>query len=239
MERKKYVVIMAAGSGTRMGGDLPKQFMEIGGKAILRRTIEAFVQACPGITVVTVLPEVHVGYWRDYCIKSNFICPQIIVKGGITRFHSVRNALSKVPDGALVAVHDGVRPFVTPELIRKMYDRAAQVPALIPVLPCVDTMKMLKKKKDAEGNPFLDEIPGAHVDRELLYGAQTPQIFHSEILGEAYSQAYDTAFTDDASVVSAHGKKLSFMIGERLNIKITTQEDLVLAKAILEVIGKN
>ena len=114
MERKKYVVIMAAGSGTRMGGDLPKQFMEIGAKAILRRTIEAFVKACPGITVVTVLPEVHMEYWRDYCIKSNFICPQIIVKGGITRFHSVRNALSKVPDGALVAVHDGVRPFVTP-----------------------------------------------------------------------------------------------------------------------------
>ena len=93
MGRKKYVVMMAAGSGTRMGAQLPKQFMEIGGKAILRRTMEVFMEACPDISVITVLPKQYIDYWKDYCYKNNFICPQILVAGGITRFHSVRNAL--------------------------------------------------------------------------------------------------------------------------------------------------
>lgn len=238
MERKKYVVMMAAGSGTRMGSDLPKQFLELGGKAILRRSIETFLKACPGINVVTVLPEMYVGYWRDYCISHNFICPQIIVKGGLTRFHSVRNALSRVPDEAVVAIHDGVRPLVSGELVRSMFEKAGDVPALVPVLPCVDTMKMLEKKRDNDGNTVLCEMAGASVDRELLYCAQTPQIFHSELLRAAYAQAYDTAFTDDASVVSAYGKKLSFMMGERFNIKITAKDDLVLAKAVLDLTAK-
>lgn len=237
MERKKYVVMMAAGSGTRMGSDLPKQFLELGGKAILRRSIETFVQACPGISVITVLPEMYVGYWRDYCISHNFICPQVIVKGGLTRFHSVRNALSRVPDGAVVAIHDGVRPLVSARLVRSMFEKACDVPALVPVIPCVDTMKMLEKRRGNDGNVALGEIAGASVDRESLYCAQTPQIFHSEMLRAAYAQAYDTAFTDDASVVSAYGKELSFMTGERFNIKITAKDDLVLAKAVLDIMA--
>ena len=108
MDRKKYLIVMAAGSGTRMGADMPKQFIEIDGKAILQMTIEKFLEACPGINVVTVLPEAHMSYWRSYCLERNFTCPQILVKGGITRFHSVRNALAKVPDNAIVAIHDGV-----------------------------------------------------------------------------------------------------------------------------------
>ena len=228
MERKKYVIIMAAGSGTRMGAGMPKQFLEIDGKAILRKTIEVFLEACPEITVVTVLPKDFMPYWREYCLKHNFICPQILVAGGITRFHSVRNALSKVPEGALVAVHDGVRPLLTPALVRDMFEKAVDTPALIPVVPCVDTMKVLEKKGDG-----LINVPGASADRSLLYGAQTPQIFHSEILKDAYSMAYDTSFTDDASVVERYGKSLSYVMGERLNIKITTQEDLILARAIV------
>ena len=230
MERKKYVIIMAAGSGTRMGAGRPKQFLELEGKAILQKTMEVFLNACPGISVITVLPQDFIGYWREYCLENNFVCPQILVPGGITRFHSVRNALDRVPEGALVAVHDGVRPLLSEGLVRDMFEKAEGVPALIPVTPCVDTMKVLENK-DGE----LVAVPGAKADRSVLYGAQTPQIFHSEILKEAYAMPYDTSFTDDASVVEKYGKSLSYVVGERLNIKITTQDDLLLARAILSV----
>lgn len=230
MERKKFVIIMAAGSGTRMGAQMPKQFLELDGKAILQKTIEVFQEACPGISVITVLPQDHISYWRQYCLDRNFICPQILVSGGITRFHSVRNALDRVPDGAVVAVHDGVRPLLSPELVRDVFKAAEIQQAVIPVTPCVDTIKVLKSK---EGR--LEAVPGAKADRSVLYGAQTPQIFHSEVIKEAYSMAYDTAFTDDASVLEKYGKSLSFVIGERLNIKITTQDDLLLARAVLSL----
>ena len=230
MGRKKYVIVMAAGSGTRMGADVPKQFIELGGKAILRMTIETFLQACPDVSVITVLPEAHMAYWKEYCLKNNFTCPQILVKGGITRFHSVRNALEKVPEGALVAIHDGVRPLISQDLVRSMFDKADYVPALIPVVPCVDTMKVLEKQGDE-----LVSIPGVTVDRSTLFGVQTPQIFHSEIIKAAYTQAYDTAFTDDASVLEKYGKNPSYVAGERFNIKITTQDDLLLARAILSL----
>ena len=230
MDRKKYLIVMAAGSGTRMGADMPKQFIEIDGKAILQMTIEKFLEACPGISVVTVLPEAHMSYWRSYCLERNFTCPQILVKGGITRFHSVRNALAKVPDNAIVAIHDGVRPLVTVNLLRDMFELSENEPALIPVVPCIDTMKVLKE----EGGKLV-AVPGASVDRSVLFGAQTPQVFHSEIIKEAYSLAYDTSFTDDASVLERYGKSLSYIHGERLNMKITTKEDLVLARAILSL----
>ena len=227
MERKKYVVIMAAGSGTRMGAQVPKQFLELGGKAVLQRTIEVFQRACEGISVITVLPKEHMNYWRDYCLSRNFTCPQVLVAGGITRFHSVRNALAKVPEGALVAVHDGVRPLVTEELVRKLFETAEREQAVVPVIPCVDTMKVLESK-----DGVLKAIQGAKADRSVLYGAQTPQVFHSEVVKDAYMMAYDTAFTDDASVVEKYGKDICYIEGERFNIKITTRDDMVLAKAI-------
>jgi 2-C-methyl-D-erythritol 4-phosphate cytidylyltransferase len=174
-------------------------------------------------------------YWKDYCYKNNFICPQVLVAGGITRFHSVKNALKRLPDGAVVAIHDGVRPLVSVQKVREMFEKAENVQALIPVIPCVDTMKVLQKNEWEDGSVTLTSVAGQSVDRSVLYGAQTPQIFHSEILKDAYNQAFDTAFTDDASVVEKHGKSLSFVIGERLNIKITTAEDLTLAEAVLKV----
>ena len=225
---------MAAGSGTRMGAEVPKQFLELDGKAILQRTVEVFLNACPGISIITVLPESHMDYWRQYCLDRNFICPQVLVKGGITRFHSVRNALDKVPEGAVVAVHDAVRPLVSETFVRDMFERAETTPALIPVLPCVDTMKVLEKKK-IRGEEVLVTMDGQSVDRSVLFAAQTPQIFHSEVLKEAYGQAFDTSFTDDASVVLKNGKNLSYLIGERFNIKINTQDDLVRAKPILSL----
>ena len=234
MSRKKYAIIMAAGSGTRMGAEMPKQFIELEGKAILQRTIEVFLNACPGVSIITVLPESHMEYWRQYCLDRNFICPQVLVKGGITRFHSVRNALEKVPDGGVVAVHDAVRPLVTEAFVRTMFEKAETTSALIPVVPCVDTMKVLEMKK-INGEETLVTKEGQTVDRSVLYATQTPQIFHSEVIKEAYGQAFDTAFTDDASVVLKYGKNLSYLIGERFNIKLTTQDDLVLAKAILSL----
>lgn len=218
---------MAAGSGSRMGAELPKQFLELDGKAILHKTIELFRDAVPGVRVITVLPEAYIDYWKDYCIRRNFTCPQVLVKGGITRFHSVKNALERVPDGALVAVHDGVRPLVTEKFLREIFAAAEDVNGLIPVLPCIDTMKVLKPE-----NEVLKSVPGVEADRSVLYGAQTPQIFRSEQLKQAYQQPFSPAFTDDASVMEKNGKSLSYVIGERLNIKITTQEDLILARAI-------
>ena len=230
---------MAAGSGTRMGAEKPKQFIELEGKAILQRTIEVFKDAYPDISVVTVLPEQHIEYWKDYCYRKSFVCPQILVKGGITRFHSVKNALKKVPDGAVVAVHDGVRPFVSVDLVRRLFEESESAVSAIPVLPCVDTMKVLSKTTDNQGREVLAAIPGASVDRSVLFGAQTPQVFHSEVLKQAYEQAFDTAFTDDASVVEKYGKNLSYLIGERFNIKITTRDDLVIAGAVMSMLGKN
>ena len=235
MGRKKYVVIMAAGSGTRMGAQVPKQFLELDGKAVLRKTIEVFLEACPDISVITVLPKQYLDYWRDYCYKNNFICPQILVAGGITRFHSVKNALQRVPEGALVAVHDGVRPLVSVAMVKDMFEKAEKTQSLIPVIPCVDTMKVLQKKVWEDGSETLSAVPGQSVDRSVLYGAQTPQIFYSELLKAAYCQAFDTSFTDDASVVERYGKSLSYISGERLNIKITTAEDMILAEAVLKI----
>lgn len=231
---KKYLIVVAGGRGLRMGGDLPKQFLKIGGRAVLHRTIERFVSACPVIRVVTVMNPDYIDFWKDYCLGSGMVVPQSIVRGGMTRFHSVKNALEKVPDGAIVAVHDGVRPFVSESLIVRMFDVAETVPALIPVVRCVDTMRALATEKDASGSEVLEPLD-VKIDRSVLYAVQTPQIFHSDVLKAAYSQPYDTAFTDDASVVERSGVPLSFISGERLNIKITTKEDLLLAESILNI----
>ena len=231
MERKKYVVITAGGTGSRMGASVPKQFLELGGKPILRLTIERFLEAVPGIRVLTVLPQEHVTQWRSFCLKADFTCPQRLVVGGFTRFHSVKNALEYVPDGALVAVHDGVRPLVSSALIRRMFAQAEEVPALIPVLPVTDTLKVLEKASDGAL-----QSTGEAIDRSRIWAAQTPQIFHSEGLKAAYSEeGYSTLFTDDASVAERHGIPLAFTSGERNNLKITTPEDLTLAEALLKL----
>ena len=226
---------MAAGSGSRMGGELPKQFLPLGGVPILRRTVDKFLHALPGVRIVTVLPKDSIPYWKDYCAQHFSHCPQLLVEGGITRFHSVRNALEKIPDGALVAVQDGVRPLLSTDLIRRMAERMERERALIPVVPMVDTLKVLSREADGT----LHTVGGAVADRALIYGAQTPQWFRSEDLRAAYAQAYDTAFTDDASVALRKGIPLSYIEGERYNLKITTPDDLPLAEAILKLAGED
>ena len=230
MERKRYLVVTAGGSGTRMGSALPKQFLELGGRAVLQRTIERFLEACPDIKVITVLPEGHIAWWRRYCRERGFNCPQRLVHGGFTRFHSVKNALAYVPDGAVVAVHDAVRPLLSPALIRAMFARMDTVRGLIPVVPSVDTLAVLDKDPDGT---LRDS--GEEVDRTRIFGAQTPQMFWSEDLKAAYNQGFDRTFTDDASVARRYGVPLSYIAGERNNIKLTTPDDLRLAEAILQV----
>ena len=225
---------MAAGSGTRMGSERPKQFLPLGGIPILQRTIERFARACPDARIVTVLPNDSIPWWNGHCAEHFSHRSQILVEGGITRFHSVRNALARIPDGAVVAIQDGVRPLVSEDLIRRMAAQMDRVRALIPVVPMVDTLKLLER--DAAGG--LHTVEGAGIDRSLVFGAQTPQMFRSEDLKEAYAQAYDTAFTDDASVALRKGIPLSYIEGERYNLKITTPDDLALAEAILALNGE-
>ena len=213
-----------------MGASVPKQFLTIKGKSILHATISVFTNTFPDVKVVTVLPEEHIPYWKKYCLENNFTVPQIIVKGGFTRFHSVKAALEKVPDGAIVAIHDGVRPLIGTEKIRELFAQAEKVPALIPVLPVTDTLKVLVKGSDGTLSATSELV-----DRSRLYGAQTPQLFHSEKLKAAYTQGYNTLFTDDASVAQQYGIPLTFTEGERYNLKITTPEDLVLAKAVMQL----
>lgn len=242
MNRKYFLVVMAAGHGTRMGAGLPKQFLNLSGVAILQRTISKFIEAQPDINVITVLPPdgEYIRWWKDYCLKMNFSCKQILIPGGITRFHSVKVALSKVPDGALVAIQDGVRPFLSVKMIREMFsafESDEDCKALIPVIPCVDTMKHLLKSDDGSGR--LTVACGPDPDRSVLYAVQTPQIFKSELIKEAYGQAYDTSFTDDSSVASRYEIPLTFCMGERLNFKITSPEDLILAEAVLKTVSQN
>ena len=227
MEKEIYVIIVAGGSGVRMGGNIPKQFLNLGDRPILRLSVELMASALPEAHIITVLPQEYIPYWKDYCLKSNFSVPQMVVRGGITRFHSVKNALAKVPDGAIVAVHDAVRPLVSAQLVQELVRKAAETGSAIPVVPAVDTLRVLEDR-DGELRSS-DQV----IDRSRIYAVQTPQVFWSEILSEAYRQAFDTAFTDDASVVERNKKPLSYVPGERFNIKITTAEDLFLAEAII------
>ncbi|MBR6280370.1 MAG: 2-C-methyl-D-erythritol 4-phosphate cytidylyltransferase [Bacteroidales bacterium] len=230
MDRKFYAVIVAAGSGLRLGSSVPKQFLDLDGKPVLRRTMEQFLAAVPDVRLVVVLPRDWEDYWKQQCIESNFNVPQVLSRGGLTRFHSVQAALSKVPDGAVVAVHDGVRPLVSPALIRRMLEMMEERHALIPVTPVADTLKVLRK----EGEELLP-VEGRILDRSEVYAAQTPQMFRSEDLKAAYTQPYDLSFTDDASVAASYGIPLSFVEGERYNLKITTVQDLEVARKLVDL----
>lgn len=230
MDRKFFLVAVAGGRGVRMGSEVPKQFLPLKGKAVLERTISRFVEAFPGLSVVTVLPKEHISTWDAYCSSRGFSLRQTIVPGGITRFHSVRAALSKVPDGAIVAIHDGVRPLVSVSLLRRMAERMATERALIPVVPVTDTLKILDQ---AEGGALVT-APDPDPVRSRYYAAQTPQMFLSEEIKAAYAGPFNPSFTDDASVARRNDIPLSYIEGERYNIKITTPEDLVLAETVMD-----
>lgn len=233
MDKRLYVIITAGGVGKRMGGNVAKQFLELGGKPIILRTIEMFRKLPFKVEIILVLPSQYKEYWKNYCMEQDLWFKHILVSGGITRFHSVRNALKHVPEGAVVAVHDGVRPFVPAELLEELlqYDLSGtEVAGVIPVMPAVESMR--EKVLDASG--CLEKtVP---VDRDKYIFVQTPQVFDSTKLKEAYKQAYSPAFTDDASVAESKGYTVLFCNGSRFNIKITTPEDLKMGEIILSLL---
>lgn len=221
MDKPLYLILLAGGSGLRMGADRPKQFLKLQDKYILQHSLERFFDAVHSIKAITVLPKDYIEWWKAYSLESSIVCPQIFVQGGLSRFLSVRNALSKIPNNAIVAVHDGVRPFVSLELIRAMYNRMLEgCQALIPVMPVTDTLRSI--------DPAIPDP-----DRSKVVAVQTPQFFDAELLKKAYNQAFSTSFTDDASVVAKLGIPIETISGEASNIKITTPSDLKLAEYIL------
>lgn len=218
----KYVLIVAGGKGLRMGTELPKQFLPIGGKPVLMRTLEAFYTYNSEIQLILVLPHSQQDYWKQLCREYHFSLPHVVVDGGETRFHSVKNGLALVNTPGLVGVHDGVRPFVSQEVISRCYDLAAEKKAVIPVIDVVETVRHL----DGEGS--------VTVNRDDYKLVQTPQVFDVELLKQAYNQSYTPHFTDDASVVEALGVPVALTVGNRENIKITTPFDLKIATVLLD-----
>ena len=218
----QYALIVAGGKGLRMGTELPKQFLPIGGKPVLMRTLEAFYDYNAEIRIILVLPHSQQDYWRQLCREYCFSLPHAIADGGETRFHSVKNGLALVKTPALVGVHDGVRPFVAQEVIARCYSLAAGKQAVIPVTDVVETVRHLV----GEGSET--------VSRDAYKLVQTPQVFDADLLKQAYEQPYTSHFTDDASVVEALGKPVYLTEGNRENIKITTPFDLKIAAALLD-----
>lgn len=219
---KRYALIVAGGSGLRMGGELPKQFIPLDdGTPVLMRTLKAFYAYDPRIEIILVLPAEQQHFWENLCKANDFAVPHRLANGGETRFHSVKNGLELIDEEGLVGVHDGVRPFVAAEVIARCYEMAAVHKAVIPVINIVETMRCLT----SDGSTT--------VSRDDYRLVQTPQVFDVMLLKEAYSQAYTPAFTDDASVVEAAGKPVTLVEGNRENIKITTPFDLKIASTLI------
>lgn len=219
---KRTVLIVAGGKGLRMGSELPKQFIPIGGKPVLMHTLEAFHRFDSEMNLILVLPVTQQAYWKDLCAKHHFMVKHAIADGGETRFHSVKNGLSLVSgDEGLVGVHDGVRPFVSQEVIARCYEAAEIRKAVVPVTEVIETVR------------HLTQSGSETVSRDEYKLVQTPQVFDVKLLKQAYMQEFTSAFTDDASVVEAMGIPVCLVEGNRENIKITTPFDLKIAVALL------
>lgn len=219
----RSVIIVAGGSGSRMGGDVPKQFMLLAGRPILMHTIEAFHKFDNQMNIVLVLPAGQHDYWRSLCAEHSFNkIDYQLVDGGKTRFHSTLNGLAKVPADGIVAVHDGVRPLVSQATLQRCFTAAEECKAVVPAIPVNESVRQI----ESDG--------GNHaVDRSSYVLVQTPQVFDAQTLHGAFAQPYDSLFTDDASVVERMGVKVSIVEGNFENIKITRPVDLVLAEAII------
>jgi len=217
---KRYVVIVAGGSGSRMKSDVPKQFIEIGGKPVLMHTIDTFKRFDSAIQIIVVLPSAQIEYWNSLCEKFRFDTHHEVVNGGDTRFHSVSNGLALINEPGIVGVHDGVRPFVSQETLSNSYSTAEKSGNAVPVIDAFESVR----QTDDKGNRA--------IDRTTIKLVQTPQVFRSEQLLKAYQTEFKTSFTDDASVAEAAGYSINLVEGNRENIKITTPFDLKIAEAL-------
>lgn len=215
-----YIIIVAGGKGLRMGGEIPKQFLPIGGKPILIRTLERFRAYSETLEIILVLPKDQQDYWLQLCKDYHFQVNYRMTDGGETRFHSVQHGLALIPDDAegVVGVHDGVRPFPSLEVIRNCYETARTKKAVIPVIPVVETLRHITEGTKPRG------------DYRLV---QTPQTFDIQLLKAANRQPYNDGFTDDASVVETFGFDITLVDGNRENIKITTPYDLKIAEVLI------
>ncbi len=218
---KRYALIVAGGSGSRMNSKLPKQFLPICGLPVLMHTLQRFYEYDNSIEIVLVVPSLQFNTWKDLVKQHNFTIPHNMVAGGAVRFESVKNGLSALSDEGIVAIHDGVRPLVSFETLERCFETTFKEGNALPVLPVVES---LRKKEVNMNKP---------VDRSKYFGVQTPQTFWVSQIKEAYKQPYDPAFTDDAMVLEQFGQAIHLVQGNRENIKITHPEDLIVAEAFM------
>jgi len=219
---KKFVIVVAGGSGSRMGTEIPKQFLELCGKPVLMHTIQVFHNFDPESRIILVLPEDQQQFWKGLCLEHSFSLVHQVVSGGKTRFHSVLNGLSQIDGEGIVFIHDGVRPLVSRETLDRCLETAQKCGNAIPVLPVTESLR----KQEGDQN--------ISVDRSQYFSVQTPQTFRSEQILEAFKQDFDAAFTDDASVAEKAGFAIQMVEGNRENIKITTPIDLIVTEAFLK-----
>ena len=217
---KKTVIIVAGGLGQRFESDTPKQFVVLNNLPILMHSILTFNNYDNEIEIIVVLPENQMNSWSVLCEKYKFNVNHKVIKGGQTRFESVKNGLKEVKEKSLVAIHDGVRPLVSEKTINNCFKTAQKLGNAIPVIEPVDSIREIG---------FSENFPLKRANLRLV---QTPQVFISDKLNNAYKQSYKSTFTDDATVFESMGEKINIVEGNRENIKITTKTDLIIAKAL-------
>lgn len=233
MNNKEYALIVAGGKGTRIKTKLPKQFLELKEKPILLHTIEAFYRYSEKIEIILVLPEDDFKIWEAICKKFNFNKPIVLQKGGETRFQSVKNGLSKIEGPGLVAIHDGVRPLVSEDIIGASFHLAAVHQSAVAAVRLKDSIRMTDQACLPEGSSARRQDNTKAVDRSRFRLIQTPQTFDIALIKQAYEMKEDASLTDDASVAERSGHVISLFEGSYENIKITTPEDLIIAEALL------
>lgn len=219
---KKYAVIVAGGSGLRMGSDIPKQFLLLKGRPLLEYTLQTFLQTYSDLQIILVLPQAHITIGKEMVYKMDVGKRVQITPGGETRFHSVQNGLSMIKERSVIFVHDGVRCLVTKQLIIDCYHQALENGSAIPAVTPTDSLRL-----EQDGNNQI-------IDRNKVRIIQTPQTFLSDILLPAFNQPYQPSFTDEATVVEAAGNKVYLIEGDYDNLKITRPADLLVAEKIME-----
>jgi 2-C-methyl-D-erythritol 4-phosphate cytidylyltransferase len=219
---KHYAIIVAGGSGSRMQSALPKQFIELCGEPVLMHTIRAFSTSASSPSIIVALHASYHQVWAELCSKHNFSIAHTITTGGETRFHSIKNAIDTITDdGALIAIHDAVRPLVSSAIIEETYACAAKNGTAVTAVKSRDSIRQITERVSVSLN------------RDRIYLVQTPQTFQSALLKKAYEQDYQESFTDDASVVEQSGVAITIVDGHYSNIKITFPEDVTIAEALI------
>lgn len=217
---KRYVVVVAGGSGQRMKSSVPKQFLAIDNEIILMMSIKSFYRFDKSIEIIVALPKNQILTWQELCLKHKFNLEHSVVAGGKTRYHSVKNALAKINKESIVAIHDGVRPLVSQDTIKLIFEKATLSGNAVPYLDMVDSIR------------YFDSDENYPVNREKHKLIQTPQAFESSLIKKAYELPWNESFTDDASVVEKLGAKINLVRGNKENIKITSQVDIKIAEVL-------